>query len=107
MTSSPWIASPLTWIVISVIASTAATAFSIAWAWSLRRVRELEEYLVQREVAPAEAEARDELARQLEEVSAQVNRLADGQDFLARLVSDRRPDVSRPKPEPPRLSTPH
>jgi hypothetical protein len=33
--------------------------------------------------------------------------LADGQDFLARLVSDRRPDVSRPKPEPPRLSTPH
>lgn len=97
----------MTWIVISVAASTAATAFSIAWARSARRVRELEAFLVQRDSTPADREMGDEMARRLDDVAEQVNRLADGQDFLARLVSDRRLDAPRPRSEPPRTTTPH
>ena len=97
----------MTWIIISVISSTATTAFCIAWLRSLRRVRELEEALVQRDTAPAAFEASDELARQLEDVAAQVSRLTEGQDFLARLVSDRRFDVGRPRTDAQRLTTPH
>lgn len=93
------------WILISALATTVAVTFGIAWFRSLRRVRELERYLLQRE--ELEMRMPDDVARRLDEVGAQVDRLAEGQDFLSRLVAEGRLNLPRAAGEQPRAITPH
>ena len=95
------------WVIVSAIASTVAVAFAVSWARARRRVRDLESYLLQRDAAALAPTPVDGVARRVEEIAGQVERLAEGQEFLSRLVADRRVDVPRAMSEPPRLTTPH
>jgi hypothetical protein len=73
------------------VTSTLAVTFGIGWFRATRRVRELER---QRNGAPPDT-ALARLETDLAALSENVEHLASGQDFLSRLVAERR--------QPPRL----
>lgn len=83
-------------VALSVI-STLTVTFGIGWFRATRRVRELERQL--NGAAPDTTIA--QLETDLATLSENVEHLASGQDFLSRLVTERRqpPRVQQPFPE--------
>ena len=79
------------------VTSTLAVMFGIGWFRATRRVRELERQL--NGAAPDTTIA--QLETDLATLSENVEHLASGQDFLSRLVTERRqpPRVQQPSPE--------
>jgi hypothetical protein len=85
------------------ISATINVGLVIAWFRASQRLRRLEK----RELEIQEPEDRSvQLERALESLAAQVDQLASGQEFLNRVIAERR-DASRGLLEPPREITPH
>lgn len=86
-----------------------AAAFGFAWNRARRRVYQLEAQLSVREpVEPPHLVAEiDELRQRLELLDEQIGRVADGQEFLARLVADRHAAPPVREIDRPRMTTPH
>ncbi len=95
-------------VVLIMVATAAGFAAipTIAWFRAQRRIRDLEMALM----AQATAEEQlTEVQRQLERITAQADQLLDQQGLLAARLGDRRelPPPASPRPEPPRVVTPH
>lgn len=92
---------------LAVGAVASAGAFALAWIRSRGRVRELESQLADRADDSLLYQDVEEVRAGLDLLSEQMARLADGQSFLARVVSERRPDLMQ-APEVSQVSTtPH
>jgi hypothetical protein len=98
-------------MVISMGAGSAALAFAVAWRQSRRRVRELERYFFQRPAAEEMTHSESASDERLALLAERVEQLAEGQDFLARLLTTQRerplPAAELPRGDTPRLITPH
>ena len=92
---------------VAVAAVASAGAFALAWINGRRRIRDLEAQLEDRAVAPRLDQEVEELRAGLEQVSEQMARLTDGQAFLARVVTERRPDLTRRLDDSQLSRTPH
>ena len=89
--------------VCFAISVTLNVGLAIAWFRDYQRLRQLE----RRELALQDPEDRSlQIERALESLAAQVDQLASGQEFLNRVIAERR-DASRGLLEPPREITPH
>jgi hypothetical protein len=88
-------------------ASTVAICCAVAWRRAVARVRRLEDRLLWEERRDQGA-APDLVSAQLEHMAGQIDRLSEGQDFLARVLAERSAShpASLPAPEP-RVVTPH
>lgn len=85
-------------IALSITATIAVT-FGIGWFRASRRIRELERRVSGAAPETAVAQLESEVAA----LTAHLEELANGQDFLSRLVSERRP---LPGALEPRVATP-
>src|SRR4051812_29130284 len=83
------------------ISLTANFALMMAWYRAERRVRQLETREAQ--PAPVHDDRTDRLERSMESLASQVDQLANGQEFLNRLVAERliRTAVSSDRPITP------
>jgi hypothetical protein len=80
----------ITALMVSFSTFGTALAFSaVGWWRSARRVRELEEKLDQSLEINAGREREEEVAARLESYEAQLERLADGQEFLTQVLKER------------------
>ena len=80
----------ITALMVSFSTFGTALAFSaVGWWRSARRVRELEEKLDQSLELTAGREREEEMAARLEAYEAQLERLADGQEFLTQILKER------------------
>ena len=87
------------------IFGTALIISNIGWRRAAKRVRELEARLHHEPAAVEGSAESSHLAQQVEVLTAQVDRLIDGQDFLARMIAERTQQRPESVPEP-RVSTP-
>ena len=89
-------------VIAGLVPST--VAFAVAWVRTSRRLRDLE----QRVFGPAPT--RDERAERLEQavdsLSAQMDQIVSGQEFLHRVLADRLGRVGQPRLERPEEVTP-
>jgi hypothetical protein len=80
-------------VVALAISCTLVVTFGIGWFRASRRVRELERQLD----TGGSGAAVEELEASLAELSGQVEQLANGQDFLSRVLTER---ARSPRPQP-------
>src|SRR3989442_15749670 len=79
------------------IALAAAVGFGVAWLRASRRLRQLEDRVLG--TAPPDDRA-ERLEQAVDSLSAQVESLASGQEFLNRVLSDRLDKLARRRPAP-------
>ena len=92
--------------VMTLFFSISAT-INVGLAIALFRASRRLKWYERREQAALEPDERSlQLERALEALAAQVDQLANGQEFLNRVVAERRDNASRVLPEP-REITPH
>jgi hypothetical protein len=94
-------------VVLLIAATASAVGFAMAWLLARERARHAEQRLLDRNRAPEERA--DHLARTLEAMSLELERVSEGQRFTTKLLSERpSPEAARPRvAEPPRVITPH
>lgn len=80
-------------------------ALAVSWFRSSRRVRRLEDHLLAPRHAP-DPRAGERFDEAFESLSAQVEQLASGQEFLNRVVAERLERLRAPA-EAERVVTPH
>lgn len=85
------------------ISGTLNLALAIAWFKANRRIRQLENPHFA--PGPLDDGRAERLERSIETLSAQVDQLASGQEFLNRVMADRLDRLARPAAEPE--ITPH
>jgi hypothetical protein len=78
--------------------------FAVAWFRTSRRVSFLEEQLAR---MPEHDERADRLEQIVDSLSAQIDQLANGQEFFNRVMTDKLDKVGRLAIEPPKAITPH
>lgn len=93
-------------LIWAVIMSCTTVGLGVACLRIQQRARELERVMLDR-LLPPEADPEDDLARQIRALADQVDRLAEGQEFLARMVADRGHRGPRLLNDLPRPVTPH
>ena len=94
------------WIAATSVALLGAGALGYGWYRAIARLRTLESQMLNRLGLERPATELDDLCMTVAALAEQVDRVADGQEFLSRLVTERRPDLPM-RNEPPRLTTPH
>lgn len=87
--------------------SAVAVACGIAWRRAAKRVQRLEDRLLWDAKPEPNTSARDRVTTQLDNLVGQIDRLSEGQDFLARVLADRGAIQSAPALPEPHLPTPH
>ncbi len=80
---------------LAVAAVASSAAFALAWMNGRRRIRDLEAQLEDRTSEPQLSQEVEDLRAGLDQVSEQMARLTDGQAFLARVVTEHRPELTR------------
>ena len=81
-----------------------AIGFAAAWYRTSKRVRMLEEQLSR---MPEHDERAERLEQIIDSLSAQIDQLANGQEFFNRVMTDKLDKVGRLAIEPPKAITPH
>jgi hypothetical protein len=97
----------LVFFLLSIVTSGAAVASGTAWFRSQRRIRELEQYFLHGRAEGSLPSVEEELGQQVAALTATVERLAEGQDFLARYVAVNRLPNLPGQPSDARIVTPH
>lgn len=87
------------------ISLTANLGMLVGWIRAIRRVKRLEDHLFLSQSSAGDDRRVDRLEQSLDALSGQMDQLANGQEFLNRVVSER---LERPRAyEPEREITPH
>ena len=87
------------------ISLTANLGMLIGWVRAIRRVRRLEDHIFQPQPHPGDDRRVDRLEQAIEAMGGQMDQLANGQEFLNRIVAER---LERPRSyEAEREVTPH
>ena len=86
--------------------SAIAVACGVAWRRAAARVQRLEDRILWAG-KPDLSTAGPDLGAQLDQLAGQVERLTEGQDFLARVLADRGALQPIPPAPEPRIPTPH
>jgi len=81
-----------------------AIGFAVAWYRTGQRVRILEAQVSR---MPENDERADRLEQIVDSLSAQIDQLANGQEFFNRVITDKLDKVGRLAIEPPKAITPH
>ena len=87
--------------------SAIAISFGIAWRRAATRAQRLEDRILWAAKQDLSAPASDLVGAQLDQLASQVERLTEGQDFLARVLADRGAVQPTAPALEPRLPTPH
>jgi hypothetical protein len=93
------------WVSISTLSIFAAGFFAVAWHRAAKRARRFEQLLLDRFAPERSAAEVDELRGSIGAIADQVDRLAEGQEFLSRVLAQPRPEAL-PRSEAARVITP-
>jgi hypothetical protein len=105
MTSAEVIVIGLTTALAGV--SAVAVSLGLAWRRAAARAARLEERILWAARPDLNPAASDLVSAQLDQLASQVERLTEGQDFLARVLADRAASQPPPLAPEPRIPTPH
>lgn len=94
----------LVWFAVSL---TVNAGLLFAWFRANRRLKRVEDMLFASPQQQQEDRRAEDVERALENVNAQLDQLANGQEFLNRVMAERIERLPRPAPEPKREITPH
>jgi hypothetical protein len=94
----------LFWLGVSL---TANVALLVGWLRANRRTRRLENQLFAPPQANIDDARVDQLERSMDQLSGQLDQIANGQEFLNRVMSERLDRWPRVKIEAPPETTPH
>lgn len=90
------------------VSLTAMVGFAFGWWRAARRVRRLEDHIFLSERRRESDDGRvEQLEQTLEALSGQMDQLANGQEFLNRVLAERLDRWPRPPIEAVRETTPH
>lgn len=78
--------------------------FAAAWYRANQRLRRLEDQLTR---MPEHEERAERLEQIVDSLAAQIDQLANGQEFFNRVLTDKLDKVGRVAIEPPKAITPH
>jgi len=84
-------------IIAGLVPST--VAFAVAWVRTNRRLRDLERRFFG--PAPSHDERADRLEQVVDGLSAQMDQIVSGQEFLNRVLTERMDKLARPRLEQP------
>ena len=95
-------------LVAAAVSTTAAVIAGLGWRRAARRADRLEEHLLRHSSSLPRSGTPDAIALQVEGLAAQIDRVAEGQEFLARIIGERpRPVRTDSSPNEGRVRTPH